>query len=443
MESVAMISATVGRGGALAPSVSRGNNPRFFFDHWKDSINPSRKNNTSIRRGRSRFMSIEKGLTRARSAIREAARKRSYASFQEGDFLPMGSVYRNPFAFHQSLKEMEKRFRIWVYKEGEPPIFHHGPMNDIYSIEGQFLDELESGKSPFLAKDPNEANAFFLPVSVVNIVQYVYWPYTNYSRARLQNIVKDYIDLVSHRYPYWIKSRGADHFLLSCHDWAPDVSAAHPKLYENLIRALCNANSSEGFQPHRDVSVPEIKVPYGQFGPPCLNKTPNNRTILAFFAGGAHGPVRTQLFSHWRNKDNEIQVHEYLPKTQNYFSLMGQSMFCLCPSGYEVASPRIVESVHAGCVPVIISDNYVLPFSDVLDWTQFSVHVPVSMIPRIKEILKGISVEEYVEKQRKVVQVQRHFTLHRPAKRYDLLYMVMHSVWLRRLNLRLPPPWFA
>ena len=58
------------------------------------------------------------------------------------------------------------------------------------------------------------------------------------------------------------------------------------------------------------------------------------------------------------------------------------------------------------------------------------------MISKIKEILRGISVEEYVEKQRKVVQVQRHFMLRRPIQRYDLLYMVMHSLWLRRLNLR-------
>lgn len=114
---------------------------------------------------------------------------------------------------------MEKRFRIWVYEEGEAPIFHDGPMNDIYSIEGQFLDELESGKSAFLAKHPNEAIAFFLPVSVVNIIQFVYLPYNDYSRERLQNIVKDYIHVVSRRYPYWNHSTGADHFFLSCHDW--------------------------------------------------------------------------------------------------------------------------------------------------------------------------------------------------------------------------------
>lgn len=219
---------------------------------------------------------------------------------------------------------------------------------------------------------------------------------------------------------------------------APDVSAAHPKLFKHLIRVLCNANTSEGFQPTRDVSLPEIKIPFGKLGPPSVTNPPQNRTILAFFAGGAHGSVRETLFKYWKDRDDDVQVHEYLPKTSNYTELMGQSRFCLCPSGYEVASPRVVESIHAGCVPVIVSDYYVLPFSEVLDWTRFSVHIPTGKIPDIKEILKGISMEEYLEKQKRVMEVQRHFVLHRPAKPYDLMYMVMHSVWLRRLNLRLP-----
>ncbi|KAI4316347.1 hypothetical protein L6164_024335 [Bauhinia variegata] len=334
---------------------------------------------------------------------------------------------------------MKKRFRVWVYKEGEPPIFHRGPMNDIYSIEGQFIDELESDKSPFLAKHPNQALVFFLPISVVNIIVYVYRPYTNYSRARLQNIVKDYIDLVSHRYPYWNRSQGADHFLLSCHDWAPDVSSAYPRLFKHLIRVLCNANTSEGFQPLRDVPLPEIKIPYGKLGQAHMGQPHNKRSIFAFFAGGDHGYARSILFRCWKGKDKDIQVHDYLPKTLNYSASMSQSMYCLCPSGYEVASPRVVESIYAGCVPVIISDDYVLPFSDVLNWTQISVHITISKIPCLKEILKGISMKDYLEKQRRVIQVQRHFVIHRPAKPYDLMYMVMHSLWLRRLNLRLTP----
>jgi xylogalacturonan beta-1,3-xylosyltransferase len=51
---------------------------------------------------------IEVGLAKARAAIREAIRSRRCMSQKEETFIPRGSIYRNPYAFHQlSLKDSQ------------------------------------------------------------------------------------------------------------------------------------------------------------------------------------------------------------------------------------------------------------------------------------------------------------------------------------------------
>lgn len=114
---------------------------------------------------------------------------------------------------------MEKRFRIWTYREGDVPLVHDGPVNNIYAIEGQFMAEMERGKSRLKARHPDEAHVFYLPMSITRIVQYIYRPPVNYSGNYLERLVTDYIHVIANKYPYWNRSSGADHFLLSCHDW--------------------------------------------------------------------------------------------------------------------------------------------------------------------------------------------------------------------------------
>lgn len=113
---------------------------------------------------------------------------------------------------------MEKRLKIWAYRDGDEPLVHRAPIKDIYAIEGQFMDELESGKSPFMARHPDAANAFYIPIGLTKIVQYVYEP-PHYYGKWIPRVVTDYIYFVADKYPYWNRSNGADHFLVSCHDW--------------------------------------------------------------------------------------------------------------------------------------------------------------------------------------------------------------------------------
>ncbi|XAR69684.1 Xylogalacturonan beta-1,3-xylosyltransferase [Bertholletia excelsa] len=385
----------------------------------------------------SKLERLEAGLVQARAAIKAAkiANNGTHddSNQPEDQYIPRGAVYRNADAFLRSYLEMEKQMKVYVYEEGEPPVFHYGLSKGILGLEGIFIHQMEI--SPFRTRDPDQAHLFFLPFSVISLTNFVY-VVDSHLWEPMRDTVRDYVNLVATKYPYWNRSGGADHFMLACHDWAPHISFGIPNLYKNSIRALCNANTSERFNPSRDVSIPEIYLPEGTTtgllgGPP-----PSNRSILVFYAGGVHGPIRPILLEHWENKDPDVQVHKYLPQGVSYYGMIRKSMFCICPSGYEVASPRMVEALYMGCVPVLIKDYYVAPFSDVLDWKTFAVEIPVRDIPNMKKILKSISWKKYLSMQRRGLQVRRHFEVNFPPKRFDVFHMMLHSIWLRRLNIR-------
>ncbi|CAO2816924.1 unnamed protein product [Amaranthus hypochondriacus] len=381
---------------------------------------------------------VEEGLARARAAIRKVKgwNRRNDSRFMNASDSTF--IYRKPRAFYRSYLEMERRLRVYVYDEGDLPIIHDGPCKDIYTIEGRFIHEIENGATRFRTRDPNQAHVYFMPFSVTWMVKYLYKP-MSYNLTPLMHFVSDYVNVISTKYPYWNLTQGADHFMLSCHDWGPHASSGNSNLYNTSMRVLCNANSSEGFNPQKDISLPEIHLYDGNISPKLLSIPPQTtpRPYLAFFAGGLHGPIRPILLSHWKGKDPDLQVYEYLPKDLDYYTLMLQSKFCLCPSGHEVASPRIVEAIYAECVPVILSKNYVLPFSDVLRWEAFSIQVDVEDIPKLKQILRAVSEENYNKLILGIRAVRQHFVLNRPAKRFDVFHMILHSVWLRRLNLQL------
>ncbi|KAG8080973.1 hypothetical protein GUJ93_ZPchr0007g4081 [Zizania palustris] len=383
---------------------------------------------------------LEVGLAKARAAIREAIQnKGNRPPLIDKDYVPVGPVYRNAYAFHRSYLEMEKVFKVYVYEEGEPPVFHDGPCRSIYSTEGRFIYGMEA-ETRMRTGDPDRAHAFFLPFSVVKMVKTIYDP-ASHDMDPLRRTISDYIAVVSAKYPHWNRSLGADHFMLSCHDWGPYVSSANGNLMSNSIRVLCNANTSEGFDPSRDVSLPEINLLSDAVGRQVGGPSASRRPILAFFAGGDHGPVRPLLLKHWKEKEKDVQVSEYLPRGVSYTDMMRRSKFCLCPSGYEVASPRVVEAIYLECVPVVIGDDYALPFADVLNWSAFSVRVAVADIPRLKTILAAVSPRQYIRMQRRVRVVRRHFMVSDGApRRFDVFHMILHSIWLRRLNVRVVAP---
>lgn len=68
-----------------------------------------------------------------------------------------------------------------------------------------------------------------------------------------------------------------------------------------------------------------------------------------------------------------------------YADVMLQSKFILCPRGVGTSSFRLYETMRAGRVPVILSDEWVAPPG--IDWNLFSIRVPERSADRIPDIL--------------------------------------------------------
>ncbi|KAK6140873.1 hypothetical protein DH2020_025405 [Rehmannia glutinosa] len=338
------------------------------------------------------------------------------------------NVYRNYPAFIRSYELMEQTLKIYVYTEGERPIFHQPELDGIYASEGWFMKLLEENKH-FVTTNPNKAHLFYLPFSSRILEETLYVP-NSHSHKNLVKYLSSYLKTITTKHDFWNRTDGADHFLVACHDWTS-------RIMKNCIRALCNADVKGGFQFGKDVSLPEIyisdaKNPLKDLG----GKSPSQRGILAFFAGKMHGYLRPILLNYWENKDPDMKIFGKLHEVKGqmtYIQYMKSSKYCLSVKGYEPYTPRVMEAIFYECVPVIISDNYVPPFFESLNWESFAVFVLEKDIPNLKNILLSISEKRYIKMQQRVRQVQKHFLWHSKPVKYDVFHMILHSVWYTRV----------
>ncbi|KAM6542112.1 hypothetical protein CsatB_006559 [Cannabis sativa] len=341
-------------------------------------------------------------------------------------------LYRNVSIFKRSYEFMKQKLKVYIYKEGERPILHTPILQGIYASEGWFMKQLEANEE-FVTKDPHKAHLFYLPFSSQMLREKLYVP-NSHKRRNIVTYLKNYLDMIAAKYPFWKRTGGADHFLVACHDWAPKETSRY---MGKCIRAICNADVGGGFVFTKDVSLPQTYIYSSNDTLRDLGGKPaSERSTLAFFAGRMHGYLRPILLEHWENKDPDMKIFGKLPKTENaYTNYMKSSKYCISAKGYQVNSPRVIEAIFYECVPVIISDNYVPPFFDVLNWESFAVFVLEKDIPNLKKILVSISEMRYREMQMSVKRVQQHFLWHgtKPVD-YDMFHMVLHSIWYNRLH---------
>uniref|UniRef100_A0A8C3HEZ5 Exostosin-2 n=2 Tax=Chrysemys picta bellii TaxID=8478 RepID=A0A8C3HEZ5_CHRPI len=84
----------------------------------------------------------------------------------------------------------------------------------------------------------------------------------------------------------------------------------------------------------------------------------------------------------------------------DYPQVLQEATFCIVLRGARLGQAVLSDVLQAGCVPIVIADSYILPFSEVLDWKRASVVIPEEKMPEMYSILQSIPQRQIEEMQR-------------------------------------------
>lgn len=112
---------------------------------------------------------------------------------------------------------MEMTLKVYIYRDGKRPVFHQPYLRGIYASEGWFMKLMKANKN-FVTEDPGKAHLFYLPYSVRQLEMALYVP-NSHNMKPLANYLRDYVNKIAAKYPFWNRTHGSDHFFVACHDW--------------------------------------------------------------------------------------------------------------------------------------------------------------------------------------------------------------------------------
>ena len=181
------------------------------------------------------------------------------------------------------------------------------------------------------------------------------------------------------------------------------------------------------YQPHKDIVIPPVtcnSLPLlNTFKKISVVKPSSEREFLVYFGGSTNDDssafLTDTMFPNSNVKLGDIQDHG------KYMQVLNNSVFC--PQMVENTgwTASLVESIYAGCIPVLTSDVVHPPFWDVLEWSKFAVHVHWSRLNDIEQTLKGLSPTDVNEKQAWLLKVRDAFL-------YNLDVIDQEQHWLRK-----------
>ncbi|AZB71357.1 exostosin domain-containing protein [Synechococcus elongatus] len=184
------------------------------------------------------------------------------------------------------------------------------------------------------------------------------------------------------------------------------------------VLVVSHCHTTENYRAGIDISFPAMPLLDRQCYP-----TRERSTLLSFRGANSHS-VREQLQllhqppeieveliqqSYWGALNYADAPQGLSAEQQIYTELMARSRFSAAPRGHDVFSYRLLEVMAAGAVPVVLADDWVLPFSELLDWSKFSLQVAEEQCLELPQKLQVISTEQWQAMQQRSQQVYQQY----------------------------------
>lgn len=239
------------------------------------------------------------------------------------------------------------------------------------------------------------------------------------------------------RLPYW--NNGKNHIIFNLY------SGTWPDYEENgwgfdpgqAILAKASV-SIQSMRHNFDVSIPlfhkQFPLRGGATGFVSSNNFPANKKYLLAFKGkryvhGIGSETRNSLFhlhnrrdivlvttckhgKSWRDlQDGRCDEDNREYDRYDYETLLQNSTFCLVPRGRRLGSFRFLEALQAGCIPILLSNSWVLPFQSKIDWRQAAVWADERLLLQVVDVARSISPTQILAlRQQTQVLWERYFS---------------------------------
>ncbi|XP_051927507.1 exostosin-1b [Hippocampus zosterae] len=283
-------------------------------------------------------------------------------------------------------------FKVYVYPQQKGEKISESYQNILSTIEG----------SRFYTSDPGQACLFVLSLDTLDRDQ-LSPQYVHNLKTKIQNL------------PLW--NNGRNHLIFNLY------SGTWPDYTEDLgfdigQAMLAKASiSTENFRPNFDVSIPLYPKEHprtgGERGFLKYNSIPPFRKYMLVFKGkryltGIGSDTRNALYhvhnaedvvllttckhgKDWqKHKDARCDKDNAEYDRYDYKEMLHNSTFCLVPRGRRLGSFRFLEALQAACVPVMLSNGWELPFSEIINWNTAAVIGDERLLLQIPTTVRSI-----------------------------------------------------